>query len=571
MIPARAKSLSKKVLTQVRLSSQFQLRLASGVTVARRIDLPSIGSVLPERQDAHIVRLRRLTVYPSTEHSEWHPKTLHNSSSAEQHRRYTGCRAFLTISDSSPSNFIITLSAHYALHPDVLLGRGFIVNGLRAISSSAPSGSDSDNGGLEEVHIATSFTQVTETYSSISSYFVETSQTLYSQTTTIQEAAYTLTQFQERLYTAVEAILVATARWTDGHCEKQSKPLSSPGSLSYNTWCRLFSNGTREDISPILDVALGVAYASGVDIDHIVSGAVKQANINPTILSSVHIQTSSFTQISKSVTSQTGFANATAPVGLRFPKRLGEVLRAQNTTSNMSVIVMVSTACPSTAIITTRLYLLKVASARTMYRLFASFGSKACQSYHTDSSRTQSAHRWQFQLDSACGSGARPVDGSDNHGPAWDRKHHRPTTPITAVPIHSEVAVPTRLSLLAAPSPVDGSDNRGPAWDRKPVNPTTPIAAAPIHLQVKVPSRLSLLTTIVSRLEVVHLRFLRRRPETPSQGTNFLETGIISLIYLPPTESLHRLARLGTLFIPHSQMKHLEAERAHQSEMESRE
>ena len=58
---------------------------------------------------------------------------------------------------------------------------------------------------ISEEHIASSFSQVTETYSSISTYFVETSRTLVSQTT-IQEAGATLTQFQQRITQAVEAI-----------------------------------------------------------------------------------------------------------------------------------------------------------------------------------------------------------------------------------------------------------------------------------------------------------------------------------------------------------------------------
>ncbi|POW06984.1 hypothetical protein PSHT_10141 [Puccinia striiformis] len=276
----------------------------------------------------------------------------------------------------------------------------------------------------EEVHIATSFTQVTETYSSISSYFVETSQTLYSQTTTIQEAAYTLTQFQERLYTAVEAISggcncpldgldTETIQTTIVTWFTQLQYMVQIIQQRYPRRYQSYFGSTFTQISTHLQVALGVAYASGVDIDHIVSGAVKQANINPTILSSVHIQTSSFTQISKSVTSQTGiFANATAPVGLRFPKRLGEVLRAQNTTSR------------------------HVGDSNGINGL-PKHGHHHNKTLSVESglrSDNVSAIRGSSNSTLPVGSGARPVDGSDNHGPAWDRKHHRPTTPITAVP-----------------------------------------------------------------------------------------------------------------------------------------
>ncbi|KAH9457164.1 hypothetical protein MJO28_011381 [Puccinia striiformis f. sp. tritici] len=346
----------------------------------------------------------------------------------------------------------------------------------------------------EEVHIATSFTQVTETYSSISSYFVETSQTLYSQTTTIQEAAYTLTQFQERLYTAVEAISggcncpldgldTETIQTTIVTWFTQLQYMVQIIQQRYPRRYQSYFGSTFTRISTHLQVALGVAYASGVDIDHIVSGAVKQANINPTILSSVHIQTSSFTQISKSVTSQTGiFANATAPVGLRFPKRLGEVLRAQNTTSrhvgdsnginglpkhghHHNKTLSVESGLRSDNVSAIR----GPASDRKHVNLTTPIA--AVPNLPTGGSSNSTL---------PVGSGARPVDGSDNHGPAWDRKHHRPTTPITAVPNPlGGGSSNSTLPVGSSPRPVDGSDNRGPAWDRKPVNPTTPIAAVP--------------------------------------------------------------------------------------------
>ncbi|KNE90201.1 hypothetical protein, variant [Puccinia striiformis f. sp. tritici PST-78] len=300
----------------------------------------------------------------------------------------------------------------------------------------------------EEVHIATSFTQVTETYSSISSYFVETSQTLYSQTTTIQEAAYTLTQFQERLYTAVEAISggcncpldgldTETIQTTIVTWFTQLQYMVQIIQQRYPRRYQSYFGSTFTRISTHLQVALGVAYASGVDIDHIVSGAVKQANINPTILSSVHIQTSSFTQISKSVTSQTGiFANATAPVGLRFPKRLGEVLRAQNTTSR---------------------------------HVGDSNGINGLPKHGHHHNKTLSVE-----------SGLRSDNVSAIRGPASDRKHVNLTTPIAAVPnLPTGGSSNSTLPVGSSPRPVDGSDNRGPAWDRKPVNPTTPIAAVP--------------------------------------------------------------------------------------------
>ncbi|KAI9621672.1 hypothetical protein KEM48_007645 [Puccinia striiformis f. sp. tritici PST-130] len=162
---------------------------------------------------------------------------------------------------------------------------------------------------------------------------------------------------------------------------KQSKPLSSPGSLSYNTWCRLFSNGTREDISPILDLYSDLEICDEPD---------------------------GF------------FANATAPVGLRFPKRWERFSELKIRPADMSVISNGINGLPKHGHHHNKTLSVESGSARTMYRLFvASFGSKACQSYHTDSSRTQSAHRWQFQLDSACWQRRPPVDGSDNHGPAW--------------------------------------------------------------------------------------------------------------------------------------------------------
>jgi hypothetical protein len=83
---------------------------------------------------------------------------------------------------------------------------------------------------------------------------------------------------------------------------------------------------TFQQISFSMQVALGVAYAAGINADTIVYNAVEKANINPTLLSSVNIEISTLISISRTVTTQTGvFAYTAVPVGPRFPDRLQTV------------------------------------------------------------------------------------------------------------------------------------------------------------------------------------------------------------------------------------------------------
>ncbi|KNZ48804.1 hypothetical protein VP01_53g2 [Puccinia sorghi] len=191
---------------------------------------------------------------------------------------------------------------------------------------------------ISEEHIATSFSQVTDTYSSISSYFVETSRTLVSQTTTIQEAGSTLIEFQQRITQAVEAISGGCDCSLDGVNTEtiqttivtwfvQLQYMVSYCQQRFPTQYQSYFGSTFQHISTRMQVALGVAYAAGVNVDTIVSHAVQKAHVNPKLLASVNIQTHQFTQISKAVTSQTGvFAKNPAPVGPRFPERLKKVI-----------------------------------------------------------------------------------------------------------------------------------------------------------------------------------------------------------------------------------------------------
>ncbi|KAA1096193.1 hypothetical protein PGT21_007869 [Puccinia graminis f. sp. tritici] len=194
-------------------------------------------------------------------------------------------------------------------------------------------------------HIVTSFTQVTDTYTTIQTYFEETYKTLYTQTT-IQEAGATLTQFQQRLEESVTVI--------GGGCNCDVAGVKTEIiESSVTVWftrlqymvqiCRqrfysqytTYFGTTFTRISEHLQVALAVTYNTGINIDHIVTHVFQTARIDSTVLSSVNIKTTSFTRISETVTKRQGvFARIPPPTGPREPKRLQAVLRAAHNSSS---------------------------------------------------------------------------------------------------------------------------------------------------------------------------------------------------------------------------------------------
>ncbi|WAQ88022.1 hypothetical protein PtA15_9A147 [Puccinia triticina] len=189
---------------------------------------------------------------------------------------------------------------------------------------------------ITEEHIVTSFSQVTETYTSIKTAFVETSQTLYSQNS-FEQVTATLTKFQTVIEEAVTTIsggcncdaagvstetIEATVTTWFSQLQYMVQTCQQRFPSRYSSFTSIFTQ-----VSTHLQVALGVGFVSGLDVQPIVQRAFKRARVDQSVFSRVHIETTSFTHISTSIENRSGvFAHVPTPVGRRYPDRLQAAL-----------------------------------------------------------------------------------------------------------------------------------------------------------------------------------------------------------------------------------------------------
>lgn len=180
--------------------------------------------------------------------------------------------------------------------------------------------------------VATSFTQVTETYSQISTSFVETRQSIES-ATTIEQCSSILTQLQTQIGQAVQSISGGCNCAVDGVDTNSLETMISTWFTEFQSIAQVvqtrfptsyqsYFSSTFTQISTHIEMALGVSYSSGVNMDSVVQRAYQHSNINTNTFSNLHIDTSRFTHISESVEKRRGVFSTYLPGGARFPNRL---------------------------------------------------------------------------------------------------------------------------------------------------------------------------------------------------------------------------------------------------------